>query len=340
MPQAVQGSATSAHQAEARKPQPANGSQTATPTTAPASGLATPAAALAGSVNAAQLLGLQRTAGNRAVAASLTVSRQNVPQPATDPKFDSTTFISSGPQFDVTYVPVGPVPTKGTATVTLRVHIDFQNFTRADMRKEPYRSERFTRSQLADFAWKPTEKASFSTDFQQSVQAGWSAKHELATTDKTFAEHRASVQVKVEIVEAGKAHNTMTAKKIPVGDPGDKPLPRFRSSVDGNKSTLEQRDVSTPETEKVRTKPIVDQVTGFGHNSAATTPGITADIARVAARIKAANLTFGPLLCSSGSRGHDLPVERERQCGNLGRCRLSASHPRFRRRPGRSAAAP
>jgi hypothetical protein len=88
-------------------------------------------------------------------------------------------------------------------------------------------------------------------------------QHELATNDPTFAEHRASVQVVVEPAEVGKAHNTMTALKIPKGDPGDKPLPRFRSNVDGDKSNLEQRDVSEPETTKVRAKPVVDQVAGF-----------------------------------------------------------------------------
>ena len=300
MPQVIQAPATNAEQADPRKQQPAGGTSDGNVAIATGHAVAAPR-------SAAHLLGLQRLAGNRAVAASLTVSRQNVPTPATDPKFDATTFIAAGPRFDVTYIPVGPAPAQGSATVTMRVHINFQDFTRADARKEPFRSQPLTRSQLADFAWKPVEKESFGRDFQQSVQAGWSAKHDLATNDPTFAEHRAKVQVVVELVEAGKAHNTMTALKIPKGDPGDKPLPRFRSNVDGEKSNLEQRDVSEPETTKVRTKPVVDQIAGFAHDSAAITPDITAEVARVAARIKAANLTFGAQTDSAGKK-HDLQL--------------------------------
>lgn len=300
MSQVVHGPPGPQDRSEARRPAPAG----AGATRGPAAG---PGAAVVPSMSAVHLLDLQRQAGNRAVAATMTVSRQNAPQPATDPVFDGTTFQSIGPRFNVTYVPVGPAPAKGTATVTLRVHIDFQNFTRADMRQEPFRSQRLTRSQLADFTWKPAEKEAFGRDFQQSVQAGWSGKHELVTNEPTFAEHRALVQVQVELVEAGKAHNTMTAKKIPKGDPGDKPLPRFRSFVNGDTSTLEQRDVSETETTKVRNKPIVDQIAGFAHDSAVVTPEISTEVARVAARIKKAGLTFGAQTDSAGKK-HDLQL--------------------------------
>ena len=89
------------------------------------------------------------------------------------------------------------------------------------MRKEPFRSHRFTRAQRKDFKWTEAEKTKFGTDFQSSVATAWSKKHELATNEPTFAEHRAIVDVKVELVDAGKAHNTMSALKIPKGKPGE-----------------------------------------------------------------------------------------------------------------------
>ena len=174
----------------------------------------------------AGVLDLQKWAGNRSVAAMLTVSRQPAPvdvkaaPPATDPKFDKTTFSTDNTQFELTYKPNGPMPVKGDATVELRVHIDFKDFTRADMRKEPFRSHRFTRAQRKDFKWTEAEKTKFGTDFQSSVATAWSKKHELVTNEPTFAEHRAIVDVKVELVDAGKAHNTMSALKIPKGKAG------------------------------------------------------------------------------------------------------------------------
>ena len=102
----------------------------------------------------------------------LTVSRQpapadvKAPGPATDPKFDKTRFQSDNGRFELDYKPNGPMPVKGDVTVTLRVHIDFKDFTRADMRKEPFRSHRFTRAQRADFKWTAAEKTKFGADFQ------------------------------------------------------------------------------------------------------------------------------------------------------------------------------
>ena len=87
----------------------------------------------------AGVLDLQSWVGNRRVAAMLTVSRQPAPPnvkpagPATDPKFDKTRFQSDNGQFELDYKPNGPMPVKGDVTVTLRVHIDFKDFTRADM---------------------------------------------------------------------------------------------------------------------------------------------------------------------------------------------------------------
>lgn len=260
----------------------------------------------------AGVLDLQRWAGNRRVADMLTVSRQPAPvdvkaPPATDPTFDKTRFIHDGESFELDYTPNGPVPVKGDVTVTLRVHIDFKDFTRADMRKEPFRSHRFTRAQLRDFKWTADEKTKFGTDFQSSVALAWSRKHELKTKDPGFAEHRGVVDVKVELVDADKAHNTMSALKVPKGKAGEKAPPRFRSFVAGDTSTLESRDPSEPETSKVRDRPLIQQVAGFANDSAELTPELKSAIAGVAAVIKRKGFQLGAKVASDGSK-HDLEL--------------------------------
>ena len=75
-------------------------------------------------------------------------------------------------------------------------------------------------SQRADFKWTAAEKTKFGADFQTSVATAWSKKHELMTKDPTFAEHRGVVDVKVELVDAGKAHNTMSRAEDPEGEGG------------------------------------------------------------------------------------------------------------------------
>jgi len=259
------------------------------------------------------VLDLQRWAGNRKVASILTVSRQPVapdvkaPGPATDPKFDKTRFQSDNGQFELDYKPTGPMPVKGDVTVTLRVHIDFKDFTRADMRREPFRSHRFTRAQRADFKWTDAERAKFGTDFQSSVATAWSKKHELMTKEPTFAEHRAVVDVKVELVDADKAHNTMSALKIPKGGPGEKAPPRFRSLVQGDTSSLESRDVSESQTESVRDRPMLEQVGGFENNSSELTPDIKSAVEAVAATIKRKGFALGERVGPDGKM-HDLAI--------------------------------
>ncbi|MGA8247573.1 MAG: hypothetical protein WB797_11765 [Nocardioides sp.] len=271
----------------------------------------TPAAPAATSAEAG-VLDLQKWAGNRRVAAMLTVSRQPAPvdvktPPATDPTFDKTRFQSDSGQFDLDYKPNGPMPVKGDVTVTLRVHIDFKDFTRADLRKEPFRSHHFTRAQRADFKWTAAEKTKFGTDFQSSVATAWSRKHELMTKDPGFAEHRGVVDVKVELVDADKAHNTMSALKVPKGKAGETPPPRFRSFVDGDTSTLESRDASETETTTVRDRPLIEQVGGFANDSAQLTPDMTSAIATVAARIKAKGFQLGEKVAPDGTK-HDLQL--------------------------------
>ena len=257
------------------------------------------------------VLDLQKWAGNKTVASMLTVSRQPAPvdvkaPPATDPAFDHTIFGQSNPRFQLTYTPNGPVPVKGSALVTLRVHIDFQDFTRADQRREPFRSHRFTRAQKADFKWTDAEKAKFGADFQSSVATAWSKKHELVTKDPTFAEHRAEVEVKVELVDAD-AHNTMSALKVPQGKAGETAPPRLRSFVQGDTSKLESRDVSEPETDTVRDRPLLEQVTGFANNSHELTPDIKSAVEGIAATIKRKGFVLGERLGADGKK-HDLEL--------------------------------
>jgi outer membrane protein OmpA-like peptidoglycan-associated protein len=260
------------------------------------------------------VLDLQRWAGNRSVASMLTLSRQpappdvKAPGPPTDPVFDKKVFGESNPRFQLVYTPNGPMPVKGDAVYTLRVQIDFKDFTRADMRKEPFRTHRFTRAQIADFKWTEAEKTKFGADFQSQVSTAWSKKHELVTKDPTFAEHRAQVEVKVELVEKD-AHNTMTALKVPKGKAGEKEPPGFRSFVsgDGKTSSLDSRDVSDADKETVRDRPLLEQVGGFANNSSELTPDIKSAIEGVAATIKRKGFALGERLGSDGKK-HDLAI--------------------------------
>ena len=59
----------------------------------------------------------------------------------------------------------------------------------------------------ADFKWTEAEKTKFGADFQSQVSTAWSKKHELVTKDPTFAEHRALVEVKVELVKKERAQH-------------------------------------------------------------------------------------------------------------------------------------
>lgn len=244
----------------------------------------------------------------------LTVSRQpappdaKAPAPATDPDFDKTTFGESNPRFQLVYRPNGPMPVKGEALYTLRVQIDFKDFTRADMRKEPFRTHRFTRAQRADFTWTQAEKTKFGADFQSQVSTAWSRKHELVTKEPGFAEHRAVVDVKVELVEKD-AHNAMSALKIPKGKPGEKEPPNFRSFVsgDGKTSSLDMRDVTDADKETVRDRPLLEQITGFANNSSELTPDVTSAVEGVAATIKRKGFALGERLGPDGKK-HNLAI--------------------------------
>lgn len=207
--------------------------------------------------------------------------------------FSQKKFTRKGTRFDSEYDVVGPEPAKGTLTITLRVKITFQNFTAADMTREPFRSHTFTDAQKADFKWTEAEKKSFGDDFAKSVKDGWSDKHPVVLNDPAMAKHRADVKVNVELVKSGAAHNHMTALKIPKGGQGEKPVPRFRSFVSGNTSKLDQRDPTEIEVDQVRDRKYIRQIRGFGHDSATIDKKVGDQISTAASELKGRNIKLG-----------------------------------------------
>jgi hypothetical protein len=243
-------------------------------------------------MRAADVVALQRAAGNRA--AQQAIQRQPAPPapPAPAPpaaelqRFLGTNFTLGGSRFDLNYNPTGgaPIdarPISGNVTVTLRLHITFKNFDRALRRQAPYNTHRFTRAQLADFNWTDDEKAKFTADMKSSIQDAWSAKHRLLCTSPGFEELSAGIAVVVETVaDAGRANNKVTAQKIPAG------APRFRSFVQGDTSTLDIRDPSEVE-EHTTTKPeFVRQVGPFELGKAELTADLSGQLDTIVGELR------------------------------------------------------
>jgi outer membrane protein OmpA-like peptidoglycan-associated protein len=205
------------------------------------------------------------------------------------PTFD---FASKGHQdthFDSSYIPVGPAPQVGTLDINLWVNITYAPFTRKLMREEPYRAYRFSREQLADFAWTDAEKEKFETDFMSSVMAGWSGHYTFHLNDPEFSEYRCKVNVNVmTISDPGQAHTKITAQKIP------KDAPRFRSFVAGDTATLDIRDPSEPETHQVVDRPVVRQIKPFGFDSADLSPDLESQVGEVDQKLKEVSTTQAP----------------------------------------------
>jgi outer membrane protein OmpA-like peptidoglycan-associated protein len=205
------------------------------------------------------------------------------------PTFD---FVSKGQEdthFDSTYTPVGPAPQVGTLDINLWVSITYAPFTRKMMRKEPYRSYRFSREQMADFAWTDAEKEKFETDFMTSVMDGWSGHYTFHLDDPDFSEYRCKVNVNVlTISDPGQAHTKITAQKIPKG------APRFRSFVAGDEATLDIRDPSEPETHQVVDRPVVRQIKPFGFDKSDLTPDLESQVGEVDQKLKEVGATQAP----------------------------------------------
>ena len=195
------------------------------------------------------------------------------------PTFTEAVFDQTGENFDATYTPVGPVPDSGELEILHWVHIDFQPFTRALMRQEPYRSHRFTPDQLADFDWTDDERDKFTIDFMNSVHDAWSGQFTMHLDDPDFAEYRARVVVNIATIsDPNQAHTKITAQKVPKG------APRFRSFVAGDEATFDSRDPSETEAFHNPDRLLVRQVGPFGFDSDDTS-GLEPQIAEIDARL-------------------------------------------------------
>lgn len=242
---------------------------------------------------------LQRNLGNQHAQGALSsvLQRDDGGVPAADaattpadtrPTFSAVQFQASGDRFDATYTPVGPTPAVGELDIQLWVHITFKDFTRAMMRQEPFRAHRFTREQIADFAWTADERARFETDFMSSVQSAWSGQHMLKLNDPAFAEYRARVNVSVISVDSrDTAHTKITAQKVPRG------APRFRSFVSGDEATLDIRDPSEPEEHQVGDRKIVRQIKPFGLDSADLTGTVETQVTDLVAEMRRKGVALG-----------------------------------------------
>jgi outer membrane protein OmpA-like peptidoglycan-associated protein len=242
---------------------------------------------------------LQRNLGNQHAQGALSsvLQRDDGGAPAADaatapaaarPTFSAVRFEASGDRFDAAYTPVGPTPEVGELEIQLWVHITFKDFTRAMMRQEPFRAHRFTREQIADFAWTADERAKFETDFMSSVQSAWSGQHMLKLNDPSFSEYRARVNVSVISVDsADTAHTKITAQKVPRG------APRFRSFVSGDEATLDIRDPSEPEEHQVGDRKIVRQIKPFDLDSADLTGTVETQTTELVAEMRRKGVTLG-----------------------------------------------
>jgi outer membrane protein OmpA-like peptidoglycan-associated protein len=193
--------------------------------------------------------------------------------PAVDPRLAGilgTHFLASGERFDLDYEPTGgkPVtdrPIAGKTTITLKLHINFRNFTREIRAEEPYNTMRFTAAQRADFNWKPEEQEKFKNDIVPSIQNGWKEKHLLSCKDPGLEELNTILDVKVQLVGTPEeAHNKVTAQKIPTG------APRFRSFVQGDTSVLDRLDPTEDETHNVHER--IWKIQPFDNNSSDIAP--------------------------------------------------------------------
>lgn len=206
------------------------------------------------------------------------------PEPAAEPPLgtlDAPIYAHSGNRFDALFVPNGPDPETGELTIVLKVHVDFQDFTDELRTTEPYADEELTDEDLADMTWSDADKARFTGGFCSSVTSAWSGKYQLLLDEAGFEKYRTDVKVAVEQVsDPGAAHNKIKALKIPAG------LPRFRSFVQGDTSTLELRDVDEDETHNVQPIDRIRQIQPFGFDSDEITPELDEQIVEAASMIR------------------------------------------------------
>lgn len=206
------------------------------------------------------------------------------PAPAPEPELGTLgapIYAHSGQRFDALYVPNGPEPETGELTIVLKVHVDFQDFTDELRNTEPYSDEELTDEDLADMTWSDADKARFTSGFSSSVTSAWSDKYQLVLDEAGFAKYRTDVKVQVEqVADPGAAHNKISALKVPAG------LPRFRSFVQGDTSTLELRDVDEEETHNVQPVDRIRQIQPFGFDSDEITPELDTQIEEAAGMVR------------------------------------------------------
>ncbi len=226
-----------------------------------------------------ELIRLQAGAGNTAVARALDVQRQS-PNPGmtVTPILGSfnekALYIRAGQRFDLQYDPVGPLPKVGKATVTLKINVDFKDFTRAMMRRPEFRGHRWTAAQRTKFAWPDDEKREWVGNFGKAVADGWKEKHAFVLDEPGFEKYRATCDVQVKHVDKPEDANTrITAQWIPPG------APRLRSSVTGGEvAELDARDVDETETHRVQGIRFARQIGPFDFDSSELTPIVLASI--------------------------------------------------------------
>lgn len=237
---------------------------------------------------------MQRSGGNTATTAFVR-QRQFVPAPAGGqapsgapapqvklPEFKGD-FLSGQPRFRLEYKPVAPLPTVGVVNVTVKVHVEFKNFTRAMMRGKEFIGHRWTKAQLADFDWPRDEQEKWTAKFGKAVKDGWSEKRSFVLRDPTFAPYKANCKIGVEAIDTPEGANTViTAQWVPRG------APRLRSAVGGNGSTatLDARDVDTPITRQVTPSPLIRQVGPFEHDSDEANAAVTGGVDEFAREIR------------------------------------------------------
>jgi outer membrane protein OmpA-like peptidoglycan-associated protein len=203
--------------------------------------------------------------------------------------------------YNAKYTPVGPVPAMGSLDITLRIQVDYRDFSPEIALKEPFKTyfveHPLTKAQKEDFKWSPEEKkvkgAKFKADFSKNVAEDWSGKHTLHLDEEGFNKYQASVNVKVEVFEEGEgegpAHYFVHVQKVPEGVTA-----RFRSFVgrevdpdskgtdmehDRDMSVMDYRDASEEEEHTIHPRKVFRQIGPFEFNSAELTTGLKSQVA-------------------------------------------------------------
>jgi hypothetical protein len=243
----------------------------------------------------AQILQFQRQLGNRHTLHLLNTTplqRQDATTSAvSNPELEAflgSKYSHDGQDFQLDYHPTGGAaitvrPISGVVTITLRLNIQWRNFTRAMRRQAPYNTYHFSAEQRKDFNWADAEKTRFQDDLKKVVHDAWSSKHRLECTTAGFEELAAGVVVNVQFVDADQAHTVVTAQKIPKG------APRFRSFVnlDDNTAVLDSRDPSENTSETVTNTLLYRQVGPFALNSAEITSPLQSQLNSIGGEISA-----------------------------------------------------